>query len=430
MGLTASCALAAAGRQVVLIDANHPVRGSWGVSRASHLRIEDSTLLRMGLFSIRYWRALQHSYREALPAGDESTLFYKRTGTMVAGPTDAIRHVAKKVSAELEGMPEGEAEILHGAAATKRFPQVRLEESESLMYMPEGYTMLVNTCIESLKWSADRMGVVQIEGSVERIDRACKRVSLEDGTTYPYGDLVVSCGPWTNKVLSCAGLTGVPLVVSNEQTVELKPKAGSPSHGWDHFPTFTWSEAGYKGRNASGGCRYFYTTPHVDTLSTAGSDGVKIGYHRQGALLDTDDFLVTEQGRALKGLMPHDRKELRSTQEYELDKYSWEMIREFVSAKMPHLDVDHRVGYMRCLYQCTPDLQMIVGRHPEDSSVVFTCGYSGSGFQFAPAIANLIAALVLSGDGCSVLARDAAEARLHVEMLAKFDPRRFDHMTL
>ena len=45
-------------RKVVLIDANHAVRGSWGESRASHLTIEDPVLLNMGLHSIPAYQEL------------------------------------------------------------------------------------------------------------------------------------------------------------------------------------------------------------------------------------------------------------------------------------------------------------------------------------------------------------------------------------
>ena len=41
------------GAQVLLLDENHPIRGSWGSTRASHLRMEDPVLLHMGIFSIR-----------------------------------------------------------------------------------------------------------------------------------------------------------------------------------------------------------------------------------------------------------------------------------------------------------------------------------------------------------------------------------------
>lgn len=81
---------------------------------------------------------------------------------------------------------------------------------------------------------------------------------------------------------------------------------------------------------------------------------------------------------------------------------------------MPGLNAEKHVGYMRCLYQCTPDLHMILGRHPEDPSVVFACGFSGSGFQFAPAIASVLTALV-----------DDKVTEQQQVFLKKYDPGRF-----
>ena len=52
MGLCIAWRLVVAGEKVVLCDALNPLRGSWGETRASHLAMEDHTLLRMGASSI------------------------------------------------------------------------------------------------------------------------------------------------------------------------------------------------------------------------------------------------------------------------------------------------------------------------------------------------------------------------------------------
>ena len=77
-------------------------------------------------------------------------------------------------------------------------------------------------------------------------------------------------------------------------------------YSWDRMPLLTWSEAGYKALAASGSNRYFYVVPHVD----GGLAGVKVGFHRQGALLETDDFRLSAAGRAALAKLPHDRKAL------------------------------------------------------------------------------------------------------------------------
>eukprot|EP00928_Gymnodinium_smaydae_P073572 TRINITY_DN56761_c0_g1_i1.p1 TRINITY_DN56761_c0_g1~~TRINITY_DN56761_c0_g1_i1.p1 ORF type:complete len:453 (-),score=48.34 TRINITY_DN56761_c0_g1_i1:146-1504(-) len=413
MGLQTAECLARAGKRVLLIDANHPIRGSWGTTRASHFRMEDPTLLKMSLFSVKRWLDLQTKY-SSFAGDEENSLFYQKTGAAMAGPADAMQNLAINVQKTIGEHPESRLEILSSEEVAQRLPQLRLSRDEKLVYMPDGYTIVVQTCLECLHWAAQRAGVRYEEDSVVSIDRANKVVVTENGSRYKYASLVVTSGPWTNKVLECAGLSGMPMVVSNEQTVELVPKVGSSSYDWDKFPLYTWSEAGYKGRAKDGGCIYFYTTPHVP-LKTSGSSGVKIGFHRQGALLDTDDFRVTDSGRMSSTRLPHLRKELLTEQQYDLDEFAWRRVQDFVREKMPGLDPDNLAGYMRCLYQCTPDLNMIVGRHPEDPSVCFACGFSGSGFQFAPAVADMLTALVLG----------SKPNAMHESMAAKFDPGRF-----
>ena len=153
-------------------------------------------------------------------------------------------------------------------------------------------------------------------------------------------------------------------------------------YSWDRMPLLTWSEAGYKALAASGSNRYFYVVPHVD----GGLAGVKVGFHRQGALLETDDFRLSAAGRAALAKLPHDRKALVGACDGGVDAHALRESRAFVRATLPLLDPERVELHMRCLYQNSPDLQMMVGAHPRDARVVVACGFSGGGFQFAPAI--------------------------------------------
>ena len=98
MGLSTATALAASGRKVILVDAAHPIRGSWGITRASHFRMEDPELLQMGLYSSRYYKQLQEQYEaEARRSPDlkvEDSHFYHCTGSAMAGPKEQIENIA------------------------------------------------------------------------------------------------------------------------------------------------------------------------------------------------------------------------------------------------------------------------------------------------------------------------------------------------
>lgn len=145
MGLSTATALAASGRKVILVDAAHPIRGSWGITRASHFRMEDPELLQMGLYSSRYYKQLQEQYEaEARRSPDlkvEDSHFYHCTGSAMAGPKEQIENIAVCVKKELGDLPEAQHELLSASEVEQRFP-LKLDADECLIYMPMGFTML------------------------------------------------------------------------------------------------------------------------------------------------------------------------------------------------------------------------------------------------------------------------------------------------
>ena len=101
----------------------------------------------------------------------------------------------------------------------------------------------------------------------------------------------------------------------------------------------TWSEAGYKGVDKEGKCRYFYIVPHVALPGSL--PGVKIGYHRQGALLSNqEEFIVSAEGAAAVSGFPHLRKQLVQEQDLEMDQFGLEQTQTFVRDTLPLLDPD------------------------------------------------------------------------------------------
>ncbi|HAB18981.1 MAG TPA: N-methyl-L-tryptophan oxidase, partial [Verrucomicrobiales bacterium] len=50
-----------------------------------------------------------------------------------------------------------------------------------------------------------------------------------------------------------------------------------------------------------------------------------------------------------------------------------------------------------CLYTCTPDLNFVLGRHPEFPQVALAAGFSGHGFKFCSIIGEVMADLAEHG---------------------------------
>ena len=56
---------------------------------------------------------------------------------------------------------------------------------------------------------------IQLEEEVVEIDRENKCVKTEDGKEYFYDKLVVTSGAWTNRILTLANLSLLPIVVKS-----------------------------------------------------------------------------------------------------------------------------------------------------------------------------------------------------------------------
>ena len=179
-----------------------------------------------------------------------------------------------------------------------------------------------------------------------------------------------------------------------------------------------------------GGCKYFYSCPQLDRDETGhhSTKGFKVGYHRQGPLMNTENFVVSAQGRAGVASMPHQNKSIVEEHDLEPDQHAWDATCEFVRDLLPDL-APLPVEFKRCLYQNTPDLAMILGPHPDEPRVLLCCGFSGSGFQFAPAIGEFIARCASETDATAGGTGPVAEAlRMPLfceRMTAKFTPTRF-----
>merc|ERR1711920_8720 len=118
-------------------------------------------------------------------------------------------------------------------------------------------------------------------------------------------------------------------------------------------------------------------------------------------------FQVSAEGRQVTvPNLPHERKDLQTEPQYGIDEYGLAETKKFLEKKLPGLEPSKLELHMRCYYQNTPDLNMLVGPHPADPDVAIACGFSGNGFQFAPVIGRRLAALALGVEPSSGSERD------------------------
>ncbi len=137
--------------------------------------------------------------------------------------------------------------------------------------------------------------------------------------------------------------------------------------------------------------------------------------------MSTGDFVLGSAGAQAVPLLPHARKQVVDHHDLELDEFGLEQTQSFIKSSLPGMDPEkvrsRGAGlcldctqvelHMRCLYQNTPDRRMILGQHPHDEHVHVMCGFCGSGFQFAPAIAMFMSHGLLQGRANELNAQSA-----------------------
>lgn len=241
-------------------------------------------------------------------------------------------------------------------------------------------------------------------------------VVTESGARVGYDRLVITSGPWTNRLLDMAGLQRLPLIVSNEQQTYFLPKkvqalqdaaeaggnSGSGSGSGDADQSCQWESPRYNAYACGNlpvvlwhhtsderhGFKYVYAIPHV----RGGIPGVKVSEHAQGPLLRNDEFRTAEgsNGDALW----HTRKTLHSQQDDAIDGFMLRRCQRAVTDYLPGLDPSRADTYMRCLYTnvaSSAAADFVVGNHPGDPSVFVATGFGGEGFKFGPFIGEMLA---------------------------------------
>merc|ERR1712192_5823 len=150
-------------------------------------------------------------------------------------------------------------------------------------------------------------------------------------------------------------------------------------------------------------------------MGEAGGQHMKVGFHRQGDLMDNEDFQLpkyhpdseTSDGilkRHIINKLPHVRKDIKrgkESQSFDVDPFILENAKAMVRERFSDIDPEKVDLVMRCLYQNTPDKEFIVGYYNDEKGVdkdkiVVACGFNGGGFQMGPMVARLCIKLLLS----------------------------------
>ncbi|WP_405372979.1 MULTISPECIES: FAD-dependent oxidoreductase [unclassified Microbacterium] len=257
-------------------------------------------------------------------------------GEDLGGDTSGLAGIAARLGER--GIP---AELLSAGEAGRRWPGMRF--ASDVLFSPDAGVVRASAAMRELERCVLLAGGdVRWEAPAQRIvdTGSGARVTLEGGAVIDADVVIVTAGAWTEQLLP--GIRLPELVVTEETPAHFAPRSDAPWPSFNHYV----------------GPAPIYGMP------TPG-EGVKVGLHRVGDVVDPDE-------------RPH-----RVTHA--------ETLREYVREWMPGLDPDSAVHFS-CTYTSTPNSAFVLDRV---GAVVVGAGFSGHGFKFAPGVGETLADLAL-----------------------------------
>ena len=341
MGSAAAWRLARRGVNVTLLEQfehGHTRGGSHGSSRIVRLSYDDPFYVDLAATAYDRWAELEEDCGEQLLTW---------TGVVDHGDPATVGALAAAMQERGHAV-----DLLDPDEAAERWPGLRFETG--VLFHPRGGRAHADRTVAALQRVATEQGAevrhgVEVEAVAPGPDGVEVRMAAE---TILARHVVVTTGAWTAQLLD--GLVALPrLTVTREQPAHFPP--ADPATPW---PSFIHHQVGAASRGAA--------TPR-GTYGLAGQDGVKVGFHAVGPVVDP---------RAVPDGV--DEPRLRELQEY-------------VMRWVPGVDAEQPTAD-GCLYDLTDTADFVVDRV---GSLTIAAGFSGHGFKFVPEIGRLVADLVL-----------------------------------
>ena len=343
VGLSTACALAAHPNvQVTVLErftVGHVWSSSHGLSRAiRHEYGPDAIYTEMVARSLVLWAEL---------AQETGQYLYTETGVLTMGQPDDGHTIPGYEVMRTAGLP---VELLTPTECRKRFPSFTPTDYAAITYNPRGGMLHASTCLAALAERLRARGGTIREGVQVRDVAplgAGGRVAFADGTTLEADRVVVTAGPWVNDVLPDLHL---PVRATRQQVCYL---GGLPT---DHFGVGTFP--------------VFLAGMHYYGFPLIGDGWFKVASHRIGATVDPN--------------IP-----------YDVDSDEVADVRAFLRRAIPAAADAPLVSADCCMYDMSPDEDLILDVHPAGAGVVIGAGFSGHGFKLSIVVGEMLAALAL-----------------------------------
>ncbi len=350
MGSATVAELARRGQRVLGLDRHEPphsLGSTHGKSRIIRLAyMEDPAYVPLLRRAYELWSDLEKTSGRHL---------LQVTGGLMIGSSNSVAVEGSRASAQEHGLAH---EMLDAADIRRRFPAFHPPADCLALYEEVAGVLFPEACIETY------LGLARAAGADLRMntpalawettgDGVCV---VADGQRFTASQLVITAGPWSPELLPDHADS---LQMTREIMHWFQPDGGVEGFLPERFPVYIWEPP--EGD-------VFYGFPALD----GPHGGVKVAIHHGGAATNPTDV------------------------NREVDEDDVQRMRTCLANRLPALDGTWLDGAV-CMYTNTPDMNFLLGTHPEHANVHMATGLSGHGFKFASVIGEVLADLVTEG---------------------------------
>ncbi|XP_035989177.1 peroxisomal sarcosine oxidase isoform X1 [Fundulus heteroclitus] len=302
-----------------------------------------------------YTQMMEECYHQwAQLEKDAGVKLYRQTGLLVMGPEHSGDYQLFKNTLQRNKVP---TVILTRDNFPQHIPNVILAEGDGALVDVTAGELFADRALKAVQGQFQKLGgVIRDNEKVMEINPGPVVKVTTSGGVYQARSVVITAGPWTNKLLAHTGFQ-LPLEVVKINVCYWKERAPGTYDVKQRFPCFLVTES-------------VETKEHIYGLPSNEYPGlVKICYH-MGSKTDPD------------------------YRDLQTDKSDIDILKRYVARSMPGLIPEPAV-VESCMYTLTPDRHFVLDYHPNYSNIIIGAGFSGHGFKFGPVIGKLLCELCL-----------------------------------
>jgi glycine/D-amino acid oxidase-like deaminating enzyme len=249
-------------------------------------------------------------------------------------------------------------EELTGAEVVRRFPQINCDRVRwAILEKDGGYLTARRACAAVLEGFLAEGGEYRELAVQSPLPRGgeISSVTLSDGTTLSGDRFVFACGPWLGSLFP--DVIGDRVRATRQEVFFFGAPPGDLRFTEEALPVW-----------ADHGTRFMYGIPGNEWR------GFKVADDTRGPVFDPTNGERTPSAEALQ------------------------TARDYLAYRFPGLKGAPLLEARVCQYEGSPDEHFIIDRHPAAANAWLVGGGSGHGYKHGPAVGELVARLVLTGE--------------------------------